>query len=142
MSTDTKAQLLHVRTGGCLCGAVRCQVTGPPLHVYVCHCDSCRRATGSVMVAWGTWPAARLAIRAGALAGFESSPGVTREHCARCGTSITYRNRSCPGEVDLTLASLGDPPDLVPTAHIWVADRVPWLLLNDGLPQYAGSAAG
>lgn len=139
MTTDAKRQLLYVRTGGCFCGAVRYQVTGPPLYLCVCHCDSCRRASGGAMVPWGTWPKVRFAVRAGTLSFHESSEGVTRGHCARCGTSISYATTRRADEIDVTLASLGDPTDLSPTAHIWVSDKLPWVILNDGLPQHPGS---
>jgi len=36
--------------GGCLCGAVRYSVTGTPVARTLCHCISCRRATGGVSV--------------------------------------------------------------------------------------------
>ena len=34
-------------TGGCLCGAIRYEVTQPPLKVYTCHCLDCQRITSS-----------------------------------------------------------------------------------------------
>ena len=34
-------------TGGCLCGAVRYEINGDPVRVAHCHCDDCRKATGS-----------------------------------------------------------------------------------------------
>ena len=34
-------------TGGCLCGAIRYEVTAEPIRTFCCHCDSCRKATGS-----------------------------------------------------------------------------------------------
>ena len=34
-------------SGGCLCGAVRWQASAPPRIVHHCHCDMCRRWTGS-----------------------------------------------------------------------------------------------
>ena len=36
-----------VQTGGCQCGAVRYEVTGPPIKLYVCHCTECQRQSGS-----------------------------------------------------------------------------------------------
>ncbi|WP_431267628.1 GFA family protein [Dankookia sp. P2] len=35
------------QSGGCLCGAVRYEITQPPLVTYTCHCTTCQRLTGS-----------------------------------------------------------------------------------------------
>ena len=35
------------QTGGCLCGALRYEITAPPLVAYTCHCTACQRLTGS-----------------------------------------------------------------------------------------------
>jgi hypothetical protein len=94
------------------------------------------------MVAWATYPKDKVTTVAGSLTLVETSPGVTRGHCARCGTSITYEHVARPGEIDVTLASLGDPADLRPTVHIWVEDKVPWLKIDDGLPQYDKAVSG
>lgn len=89
------------------------------------------------MVAWATYPVAGFGEVAGTLATFASSPGVTRGHCARCGSSLTYQTTRRPQEIDVTLASLGDPVDLVPAFHIWTQDRVGWLQGSEALPQHA-----
>ena len=34
-------------TGGCLCGAVRFEVTEPPHYASYCHCTRCQRRTGT-----------------------------------------------------------------------------------------------
>ena len=33
--------------GGCLCGAIRYEINGEPFRIANCHCDDCRKATGS-----------------------------------------------------------------------------------------------
>ena len=89
------------------------------------------------MVPWATYPKRNFVVVEGAIEFIDTSPGVTRGHCAKCGTSISYQHVARPDEIDLTLSSLGDPTDLKPTKHIWVEDKIPWLVIDDGLPQYA-----
>ena len=40
-------------------------------------------------------------------------------------------------EIDLTLVSFEDASPYAPRAHIWVEDKLPWVHIDDGLPQYA-----
>ena len=41
------------KTGSCLCGAVKFEITGPLRPVIACHCLQCRKQTGSYMSATG-----------------------------------------------------------------------------------------
>jgi hypothetical protein len=34
-------------TGGCLCGALRYEMTKPPILAYTCHCTVCQKLTSS-----------------------------------------------------------------------------------------------
>jgi hypothetical protein len=122
--------------GRCFCGAVRLEALSEPAFVCICHCESCRRASGGAMVAWATFRSVDVTITSGTMEMRESSPGVTRGHCARCGTHMSYQHVGRPGAVDITLSCLDDPSAFEPTAHIWVADKLPWVVISDGLPQY------
>jgi hypothetical protein len=133
-------EITQARTGRCFCGGVQYEVTGPALAVCICHCESCRRISGGALVPWATYLAKQLRMTQGQLQTFESFPGVTRGHCARCGSSLTYQSARRPLEIDVTLASLGDPPDLAPTFHVWTSDRLGWLGSSDQLPQHPRSA--
>jgi hypothetical protein len=124
-------------SGGCLCGAVRYQVAGAVSNLCYCHCDTCRRAAGAVMVPWGTFARGSFRVTRGSLAEFRSSPRVTRGFCARCGTSLTYHNEARAAEIDVTLASLDQAAQFAPQMHVWVADKLPWVAIGDTAPQYA-----
>lgn len=91
------------------------------------------------MVAWGTVALAAFRVTRGALTQYRSSPAVLRGFCAACGTGITYRHEARAAELDVTLATLDEPGHFAPRAHVWVAERLPWLRLDDGLPQYPGA---
>ena len=124
--------------GGCLCGAVRYRVNGPIESVAHCHCNSCRRSAGAAFVTWFTVPRERHEWTIGTPKRFASSPGVTREFCGTCGTELAYSNEKAAKTIDLTIGSLdcaaGHPAD----RHIWTADRLDWLRLDDHLPAHGG----
>jgi hypothetical protein len=118
--------------GGCLCGAVRYRISEPALSAGICHCRTCRRASGAQSVAWATIPSGGFAVTRGEPARHASSPGVERRHCAACGTSLTWQGE--PGTIDVTLASLDDPEALPPGAEIWLSHRLTWEPVAAGLP--------
>src|SRR5262249_61300023 len=91
----------RVRSGGCVCGAVRYTVRGEPFHVGRCHCADCRKRSGSTYTIYGQWP----------LEAFESTGEyATFRHdsfCPRCGG----RGVSFPPEGgELPLGPLDHPP--------------------------------
>jgi hypothetical protein len=128
--------------GGCLCGAVRYEITGPVSNPCYCHCTTCRRATGAPLVPWGTFAREAVRIVRGRLSEFRSSAQVSRGFCAHCGTSLTYRHEARAGEIDVTLATLDDPTLVPPRMHVWVKDRLPWVAIGDDLPQLPAGTAG
>jgi len=129
-----------VFSGGCLCGAVRYRASGEPRYLCYCHCESCRRAAGAASVPWATFLRGRFELSGAALTQYRSSAQVLRGFCSTCGSSLTYRNEARPQEIDVILASLDEPALLVPVMHVWVAEKLPWVHIEDGLPQHAAGA--
>jgi hypothetical protein len=127
--------------GGCLCGAVRYRIEGTPQSSVVCHCASCRRASGATPVAWITVEQARFELVRGSLQTYHSSPGVTRRFCARCGSALTYAIATSPGSIDVTTATLDDPDAHPPTADVWLSDKVSWQPTDPAIGKFSGSSA-
>lgn len=75
-------------------------------------------------------------VSSGEIAWHHSAPGVTRGLCSNCGTSLTYEHKDRVGEIDVTLTSFDEPSEFTPAAHIWVEDKLPWVNIDDGLPQF------
>jgi len=123
-----------------MCGSVRYQAHGLARNQCFCHCTSCRRSAGAPLVAWVTFARADFVITHGALSVYRSSAQVSRGFCALCGTSLTYRHAARDGETDVTLATFDDPLQFAPEMHLWVAEKLPWLSIDDGRPQYPGSS--
>lgn len=120
--------------GGCLCGAVRYRVTGTAVARTLCHCVSCRRATGGVSVGWAVFDKADFALLAGEVREYSSSPGIHWGSCAICGSLVTYRRDTRPDHHDITTATLDDPDVFPPTVEIWVGEKIAWETLNSALP--------
>ena len=123
-----------MRSGGCLCGAVRYSVRGEPLHVTRCHCADCRKESGSAFTVYAHWP-----VEAFALTG-EISSFDRRAFCARCGSRLLDLSDLDDGIIEIRVGSLDDAPfDLTPQTEIWVKRRESWIPPVDGAVQHEES---
>lgn len=129
--------------GQCYCGAVRYRVREPIKFVAHDHCSICRRIAGAAFVTWfGVKDEQQFELLAGKdeLTTFSSSPEATRQFCRICGSHLFFRSLRWPGEVHMTLASVTHGAEtLVPRAHVFYSDRVPWIETTDALPKLGGA---
>ena len=128
-----------VTTGRCMCGDIRFEYVGAPIETGHCHCESCRRHTSAPFVTYVVIDKAAFNCTRGEPVIYQSSPGVERTHCARCGSPISYENAD---EFALFVGVLDDPAPLKPDRHIRVSEKVPWIEIGDSLPQYEFGAKG
>ena len=126
-----------VTTGRCMCGDIRFEYLGAPIETGHCHCESCRRHTSAPFVTYVVIDKAAFRYTRGGPVAYQSSPGVKRTHCARCGSPISYENAN---EFALFVGVLDDPSLLTPERHIFVAEKMPWIAIGDDLPQFEFSA--
>lgn len=121
--------------GGCLCGQVRYVARGEPLNVRACHCRLCQRASGAAFFARAMFSLDAVA-REGETLDYRSSPRLARMSCARCGTLVFCLPNDAPPRIAVNLVTLDAPDALAPDMHIHVENRLAWVKLDDGLPQY------
>lgn len=118
---------MNSRTGECLCGAVRLELSQLRSDVHACHCENCRRQTGSCTISVMA-PHDAISIRgAEYITTFASSAWATRSFCSRCGSSLWYRlTKPDPvtAEYYVSAGVLDDVSDLLLTQEIYV-DRKP-----------------
>ncbi len=122
--------------GGCQCGSVRYTIGGVPLMTAICHCTTCRRATGAPAVAWAMFKKQQVTFAGQRPAEYTSSPEAKRGFCAACGTPISFTASYIPGLIDITIGSLDRPEVLAPALHYWDSRRLPWMKFADDLPRY------
>lgn len=132
------SQETPVHQGSCLCGAVRYEIAGEIGAPVFCHCRNCRKASGSAFNTAAAVSTADLRLLSGqdAIAEFESSPGVYRVFCGRCGSPLYSRRDAMPDVVRLRVGTLDTPLPTRPTAHIFTSEKAEWLDICDHLPQY------
>ena len=130
-----------ITTGGCLCGAVRYQVTGPLRDVVNCHCSMCQRLHGN-FGAHSKAPKACIRItRSDGLAWYKTSDVARRGFCSACGSSLFWE----PFELEATgiiAGSLDGPTGLKTMGHIFVGEKSDFYDICDDLPQFEGSSDG
>ena len=128
-----------IRHVGCLCGAVRYALTGPPLRAGICHCLDCRKASGTAFntAAEVSFADFHLLQGADALAEYASSPGIHRVFCGRCGSPLYSRRDATPETIRLRLGTLDTPVDGKPVMQIFTVGKAEWHVLDPAIPAYA-----
>ena len=123
-------------TGGCLCGAVRYEIDVDALEdVSYCHCTMCRRSTGSAFIISTRAPSDKLRWTGAAPKRYRSSAIAWRGFCGECGSPICFQFVDKPEYYALAAGCLDRPQDLKPADHWGVESRIPWIKIDDGLPQ-------
>jgi len=109
-------------TGGCLCGAVRYEVSQLPdddVGYFVIFSGSCSAGTFKFTRAEPKY--------------YKSSEWAERGFCPECGTPLVMRSSDGFG---VMIGSLDCPQDFPPTSHTGIESQVPWLKINDDLPRW------
>ena len=126
--------------GGCLCGSVRFEITGPIRNIVYCHCSQCRKAQGSAFATNGIVRASdfKIVSEPNVLTGYESTPGQTKYFCKICGSPILSKTESKPEQVRVRLGTIESDISERPLAHIFVTSKANWEEISGDLPQYEG----
>ena len=136
------AESLEPKTGGCMCRAVRYAVSGEPIWVGHCHCESCRAHTGAPVVTFVGFKKNQVEFTKGERQIYNSSPGVGRAFCGQFGTPLTWEGESnLLGRgmiLEFHISTLDDPNAFVPTDHVFYKERIAWFDVADDLPRYHG----
>lgn len=113
--------------GHCLCGAVSFEATPRAAETHVCHCETCRRWTGSALLAVSVLPGDIRFEGADKIRTYPSSEWAERAWCDQCGSALYYRltvEDHGPRTYEMALG-LFDLPDAFPVAKEIFIDRKP-----------------
>ncbi|MEZ5524989.1 MAG: GFA family protein [Pseudomonadales bacterium] len=116
-------------TGSCLCGKTAYKIEGETTAFYHCHCQRCRKATG-------TGHASIIRVKASGIEWLRGEelikqykvPEAQRfrnDFCSECGASLP-RHFPQMGMVVLPAGTLDHEPDIQPEARIFCGSRSDW----------------
>ena len=120
-------------TGTCFCGAVEFEVTGEPVAMGYCHCDSCRSWSATPVNAFTLWSMENVRITKGAglVRTFSRTANSRRKWCDTCGGHLMTEVPEWK-MVDVYAATIPSLP-FRPAVHVHCDNMV--LTIKDGLPK-------
>jgi hypothetical protein len=120
--------------GACFCGAVELTVTGDPVAMGYCHCESCRSWSASPVNAFTLWKPEAVKVTKGAenVGAYNKTPKSSRKWCKTCGGHL-FTEHALWGVVDVYAATIPDLP-FKPGVHVnYQETKLP---MKDGLPKF------
>ena len=124
--------------GGCLCGAIRYEISAWPISAVICHCRMCQKGQGAPLSAAARFPESAFRFTKGRPRVYKSSAIAERSFCSECGSPMLMRYAVPPyGPEDLfvKIGTLDDPDAVRPESHYGVESQVSWLCIEDDLPR-------
>ena len=125
-------------SGSCLCGNIQFEVHGSFDNLFLCHCKSCRKDTGSAHAANLFSSAATLKWLKG---GNEvrsynhQNSGHIKAFCPNCSSALP--NIQMDGKLVVVPAgSLDTDIDILPSGHIYLKEKANWDHNLEHAPKY------
>jgi hypothetical protein len=127
-------------TGRCLCGRVTYEFSGSIGPATYCHCEDCRRCTGSAFNIGVRLAVAGFRITSGEPKSFtkrgDSGRELTRHFCPDCGSPLFTSAPLHPDHIYVKAGTLDDPGIVEPGHQSWVVSAVPWSQIGPYLPSF------
>jgi hypothetical protein len=122
------------RVARCCCGLCSIEVTGEPVVNGICHCNNCKRRTGSAFGWSAYFPDDRIVRREGELKiyAIDGAKRQDRWFCARCGTTLLWKAAALANLTGIAGGCFVDIPLAEPTATVSNEGRCAWLSLPAG----------
>lgn len=128
-------------SGQCLCGAVQYSVTTEVEDFYFCHCEQCRKITGSAFASNILTKPARINWVSGSefIKQFDyPEPRMfTKVFCANCGSGLPYLNKKGAALI-IPAGSLNHEPKMKSSHNIFWNESALWYQSGINAPKCKG----
>ncbi|HEX6712678.1 MAG TPA: GFA family protein [Thermoleophilaceae bacterium] len=134
---------MSVLSGGCLCGAVRYEVSEPFESANYCHCTRCQRRTGAAASANARTAEGSFRIVKGedlVKCWDPGDGGFPKCFCSNCGSAL-YSRHPDGGQIGVRLGTVDGDPGIRPQKHQFTDYAAVWEPIpDDGLPRFPESS--
>jgi hypothetical protein len=129
--------------GGCLCGAVRYEVTEAPTGAITCCCRDCQKAGGGLFHYGVIVPRGGFKLLSGELSAHvatgDAGGTITRHFCPVCGSGIYNEPEILPDVVVVRGGTLDDPSAFPPTRELFARSRPDWVEITTIKQSFSGA---
>jgi hypothetical protein len=120
------------RVAKCACGSVSLRVSGEPVAHSVCHCDNCKRRTGSAFGMGAYFPKQLVAGIEGetnvyAFHNSARNEDQRRHFCSKCGTTLYWYSSTLPDLVGVAGGCFADDPLSEPSITASHSKKLAWV---------------
>ncbi len=125
--------------GGCQCGAVRYEISGQPLALYVCHCRECQKQSASafgisVIVRRSDFRISRGEVKVWSRA-TDSGGTLACAFCPHCGSRLWHKSVAATDDQREGRLS-GRAARSARRLPIWTARKLPGVIIPDAARQF------
>ena len=127
-------------SGSCQCGNIKFEITAEPLTVYVCHCNACKKQSGSAFGMAMVAAADSVKVLQGTPKVYvktaQSGGEAECDFCPECGNRLFHRIGPDAPIVLVKTGVLDDAKDLTPVVHLWTEEIDDWVEIPDDVIAY------
>ena len=126
-------------TGQCLCGGVKYSITSEPLTMGQCHCDDCRRSTGTGHGSLAFFMQDDVQIE-GETTGYasktDSGSTITRHFCPICGSTVFGQNSDSKNSLGIAVGTLDDSSWFKPEFIVYNKRKPSWDFMDESVATF------
>ena len=127
-------------SGKCLCGQITFEVATAPIRMAQCHCEQCRRSTGTGHIMQAFFKREDVAIH-GETATYkslaDSGSERTRHFCPTCGSRLFAENTRNPAVIGIAAGAFDVSDWFKPMVNLYASQRPVWDVVDADIDSHA-----
>ena len=129
----------YFATGGCLCGKVKYTISSAPIRMGQCHCDDCRKSSGTGHVSNAFFEKKSILID-GKINSYDSitdsGSTITRYFCPECGSRLFGENSKNIDIIGVSAGTLDNSQWFKPDFIVNNKAKPEWDFMDESIPTF------